>query len=148
MHPLNIKLWKFISTSGLFSLLLGTILMLIVIHKLLPYLQSRKTQSLRDQHQDPVSRLGGVAMAFSFWLTLALLIWLPFDTRGMGVESLPLDRMTGLLLGSLLAWGLGFVDDLRNIRARWKLVGQIGLGALAVSFGFSIQTDNPVIFDR
>ena len=113
---------------------------MVVLHRLLPFLKSQKTFSLRDHHQEPVSRFGGVAMAWSFWMSLALLIWLPFDKHGMGLESLPMDRMVGLFLGSLMAWGLGLVDDLQNLRARWKLIGQIALGITATSCGFYIDS--------
>ena len=132
-------LWKFLISGGLLSLVLGSVLMMVVLHRFLPFLSSRKTFSLRDQHKNPIPRFGGFAMAWSFWMALSLLIWLPFDKRGMGLENLPLDRLTGLLLGSLLAWGIGMADDLWSVRARWKLLGQIGLGVLVVYFGFSIK---------
>lgn len=132
-------IWKFILTGGLLSLLLGSGLMIWVLYRMQPYPQSRKKISLRDQHDEPISRFGGVAIAWSYFISLAFLIWLTFGMQDMGMETLPLDRMTGLILGALLAWGLGFADDLWNVRARWKLAGQIGLGVLAVYFGFSIN---------
>jgi len=39
-----------------------------------------------------------------------------------------------------LAWGLGFVDDVIDLRARWKLTGQIILSVLAIGLGFEINT--------
>ena len=39
-----------------------------------------------------------------------------------------------------MAWGLGFADDIFLLRARWKLVGQIGIAFLAIAFGFNIHT--------
>ena len=63
-----------------------------------------------------------------------------FEKRGIGIEALSSDRLIGLVLGSMLAWGLGLADDLWTIRARWKLLGQISLGILAVYFGFTIES--------
>jgi len=45
-----------------------------------------------------------------------------------------------LCIGGMLAWGLGFVDDIINLRARWKLTGQILLSVLAIGLGFEINT--------
>ena len=45
-----------------------------------------------------------------------------------------------MCIGGLLAWGLGFVDDVIDLRARWKLTGQIILSVLAIGLGFEINT--------
>ena len=71
---------------------------------------------------------------------LALLIWLPVEKNGIDIKTLSYDRLTGLVLGSMLAWGLGFADDLWTIRARWKLIGQVVLGVIAIYFGFKIES--------
>ena len=84
--------WKFLFSGGLASLLLGSILIMMVLHRFLPFLISSKKISLRDQHQDSTPRFGGVALSWSFWIVLMLFIWLPFETRGIGIEALSLDR--------------------------------------------------------
>ena len=48
--------------------------------------------------------------------------------------------MIGLCLGGLLAWGLGFADNIFYLRTRWKLLVQIGIAVLAISLGFKIET--------
>jgi len=140
--------WKFLLSGGLASLLLGSILIMMVLHRFLPFLISRKKISLRDQHQEATPRFGGVALSWSFWIVLMLFIWLPFEKRGIGIEALSLDRLIGLVTGSMLAWALGLADDLWTIRARWKLLGQISLGILAVYFGFTIESIEGPFFQK
>ena len=134
--------------GGLASLLLGSIFIMMMLHRFLPFLKSRKKISLRDQHQEATPRFGGVALSWSFWIVLILFIWLPFEKRGIGIEALSPDRLIGLIIGSMLAWGIGFADDVWTLRARWKLLGQISLGFLAVYFGFSIESIEGPFFQK
>ena len=141
-------LWKLLITGALSGLVLGSILMMVVVYRLAPLLQSRRQRSLRDQHQMPIPRFGGVGMAWAFFGAVGLLVWLPFEERGLGLEMLPQSRLWGLLFGALLAWGIGFADDVWTLRARWKLMGQISLGFLAVYFGFSIESIEGPFFQK
>ena len=87
-------------------------------------------------------------MSWAFFGAVGLLVWLPFEERGLGLEMLPQSRLWGLLFGALLAWGIGFADDVWTLRARWKLMGQISLGFLAVYFGFSIESIEGPFFQK
>jgi UDP-GlcNAc:undecaprenyl-phosphate GlcNAc-1-phosphate transferase len=69
-----------------------------------------------------------------------LLWWIPVEKQLIGLEYLPQNRLAGMCIGGLLAWGLGFVDDVIDLRARWKLTGQIILSVLAIGLGFEINT--------
>ena len=62
MLPINT--WKFLISGGMVGLLLSSVLMMIVLYRLSPKLQSRRLSSLRDQHIDPIPRYGGVALGF------------------------------------------------------------------------------------
>ena len=137
---LSINTWKFLLSGGLLGLLLSTVLLVIVIYRLSPMLQSRRKLSLRDQHINHVPRYGGIALFWGFIGALFLVWWLPFEQRGLGLQSFPDNRLAGFCIGGLMAWGLGFVDDIFLIRARWKLTGQIGIALLAISFGFDIKS--------
>ena len=131
--------WKFLLSGGLASLLFGSILIMMVLHRFLPFLISRKKISLRDQHLEAIPRFGGVALSWSFWIVLMLFIWLPFEKRGIGIEALSPDRLIGLIIGSMLAWGLGLADDLWTIRARWKMLGQLVFVFLQFTLGFQLE---------
>ena len=140
--------WKIYITGGLSGLIIGSILMMVVLYRIVPFFKSNRQSSLRDQHLEPTPRFGGVAMSWSFLIVLAFLIWLPFEKRGVGIEYLSLDRLIGLVVGSMLAWGLGLADDLWTIPARWKLLGQIFLSIFAVYFGFSIESVEGPLFQK
>jgi len=137
---LAINTWKFLITGGLLGLLLCSVLLLIVIYRLSPILQSRKKLSLRDQHINPVPRYGGIALFWGFIGALFLVWWLPFDQRGLGLQLLPDNRLAGMIIGGFMAWAIGFADDIFLVRARWKLTWQIGIALLSIGFGFDIHT--------
>ena len=131
--------WKILISGGMIGLILSSVLMMIVLYRLSPLLQSRRERSLRDQHREPVPRLGGVALFWGFAGALILVWQLPFEQRGLGFQSLSENRFAGFCLGGLLAWGIGFFDDIFQLQARWKLAGQIGIALLAIGFGFEIN---------
>ena len=138
MLPINT--WKFLISGGMLGLLLSSALLVIVIYRLSPRLQSRRQLSLRDQHINPVPRYGGIALFWGFFGAL-LLVWsLPFEQRGLGLQFLSVNQLAGFCIGGFMAWGLGFVDDIFLLRARWKLVWQIGIALLMIEFGFKIDT--------
>ena len=138
MLPINT--WKFLISGGLLGLLLSSVLLVIVIYRFSPILQSRRQLSLRDQHINPVPRYGGIALFWGFFGALLLVWWLPFDQRGLGLQLLPDNRLIGLCIGGFMAWAIGFADDIFLVRARWKLTWQIGIAILAIVFGFNIHT--------
>ena len=131
--------WKFLIGGGLVGLIVSSVVVMIVLYRLSPLLQSRRVRSIRDQHHEPVPRFGGVALFWGFAIALLLVWLLPFEQRGLGLQLLSENRFTGLCLGGFLAWGIGFFDDIFQPRARWKLAGQIGVALIAIGFGFEIQ---------
>ena len=112
------NIWKFLISGGILGLLLSSVLMMIVLYRLSPKLQSRRQRSLRDQHINPVPRYGGVALFWGFIGTLSLMWWIPFEQKGLGLQFLSENRLAGFFLGGLMGWGLGFADDILLIRAR------------------------------
>ena len=66
----------------------------------------------RRMHKEPLPRFGGIAMFLG--IVLAILLYVPMGSQLMG-----------LLIGAALIFILGLVDDFKNLRARYKLVGQI-----------------------
>jgi UDP-GlcNAc:undecaprenyl-phosphate GlcNAc-1-phosphate transferase len=87
----------------------------------------------------PVPRGGGLAVCAAFLLVAALflivngaadLVPIPF--------SLDTPEMIALLLGGAVAAGLGAMDDMLDLRARYQLLGQVALAVAAVALGVSI----------
>ena len=135
-----INFWKYLFGAGVFGLILCSILIMITLYLVnSKQLQQRKL-SLRDQNIEPVSRFGGIGLYWGFLGALLLLWWIPVEKQLIGLENLPQNRLAGMCIGGLLAWGLGFVDDVIDLRTRWKLTGQIILSVLAIELGFEINT--------
>ena len=128
------KLLIFTFTIGL---VLSTALILIVFFRMSGHRQTARAQSLRDQHRGNISRFGGLGIAGAFFLTVVVIFLLPASERGIGPEFLA-DPV--LLTGALGAFLLGLADDLWPIRARYKLMGQILIGAMVSYFGLRVHT--------
>ena len=137
---MQINFWKYLFGAGVFGLILCSILIMITLHLVNSKLQQQRKLSLRDQNIEPVSRFGGIGLFWGFLGVLLLLWWIPVEKQLIGLEYLPQNRLAGMCIGGLLAWGLGFVDDVIDLRARWKLTGQIILSVLAIGLGFEINT--------
>ncbi len=84
----------------------------------------------RKMHERVISRLGGLP------IFVTLLVGLAFAM--LNLENLPAVWWP-LLLCNALVFGIGFLDDLKPLGAKWKLVGQIGAAAILYSFGQSID---------
>ena len=137
---MQINFWKYLFGAGVFGLILCSILIMITLYLVNSKLQQQRKLSLRDQNIEPVSRFGGIGLFWGFLGVLLLLWWIPVEIQLIGLEYLPQNRLAGMCIGGLLAWGLGFVDDVIDLRARWKLTGQIILSVLAIGLGFEINT--------
>ena len=84
---------------------------------------------LRKVHTSPVPRIGGVVLAFA---TLALILPASVIDNTIGEAFRKVQtQMTVLLLASLFVFVVGLIDDIRSVRALFKLVALIG-AALAV----------------
>jgi UDP-GlcNAc:undecaprenyl-phosphate GlcNAc-1-phosphate transferase len=96
----------------------------------------------RHVNKSPVPRLGGAAVFISFLLTLCVV----FYARDFFNLNLPRAAMQSLLFpllcGAACVWLLGLLDDIRHIRARYKLLAQIAVAAGVYSMGLQIHAIN------
>jgi UDP-GlcNAc:undecaprenyl-phosphate GlcNAc-1-phosphate transferase len=76
----------------------------------------------RKVHNNPVPRIGGVAMALG--AVVPIVIWSPGNRF---VDS--------LLIGAAVLVAFGLVDDLKELGCRGKLLGQIIAAAIVVGYG-------------
>jgi UDP-GlcNAc:undecaprenyl-phosphate GlcNAc-1-phosphate transferase len=86
--------------------------------------------SRRKTHEKPVSRLGGAA------IFVALLFGLAIALQTRGIEWI---RWWPLLICNGLVFAIGFLDDLKPLGARTKLIGQIGAATILFALGVSID---------
>lgn len=84
----------------------------------------------RRMHNKPIARLGGIAIFLGFVVSLMFGVVSTF----LGASGILPDReLLGLLIGALIIVGIGIVDDIKQLGARFKLVFQI-IAALCVVF--------------
>lgn len=102
-----------------------------------------RPDKFRKVHDHPIPRLGGVGVYGAFFLTLAVLC---FMIHNQVTDRLPPFRreLVGLFLGSTVALTMGWIDDVRGMKPRWKLLFQAIAGAAAWCLGLSITAiSNP-----
>jgi len=87
----------------------------------------------RKVHRYPIPRVGGLAIAISY--LVAYVVVRPDEGSPLAQQ---LSLVWRLLPGAALAFAVGMLDDLFNLRAWWKLVGQLGAAGLACWSGVRI----------
>ena len=102
--------------------------------------------SPRRVNTRPIPRAGGIAIAAAF-----LGVAVPFVFLNGVVHWVPMPLnieprdLVALFGGGLAAAIIGALDDLYDLRARWQLLGQVGLALLAVALGIGITVvNNPI----
>lgn len=89
----------------------------------------------RRVHKKPIARLGGLAIFYGFIISI-----LVFNT---GIDT----GLRGLLIGSFIIVGIGVIDDIWQIKARYKLIFQIIAATVVALHGVKIQIfTNPNIW--
>jgi UDP-GlcNAc:undecaprenyl-phosphate/decaprenyl-phosphate GlcNAc-1-phosphate transferase len=93
-------------------------------------------QGGRKIHRGEIPRLGGIAVTFAFAVPLvALYLW----GNKISTEIFRDQPMVlALVLGGAIVAATGIIDDTIGLRARWKLVGQIGAALVAYFVGVQI----------
>jgi UDP-GlcNAc:undecaprenyl-phosphate/decaprenyl-phosphate GlcNAc-1-phosphate transferase len=87
----------------------------------------------RRMHKKPMARIGGLAIFFGFLVSVL------FDIAGR-LFSVPTvfsldDQMLGLIIGILIIVATGIIDDIYQIKARYKLVPQLAAAIIVVVAG-------------
>lgn len=92
----------------------------------------------RKIHRGSTALGGGLAILVSIGLTALLAFVLPPSKTAMIIGNLPL-KLYGVVAGVLLICCVGIWDDVRGMRARYKLFGQIVAAAIVCDSGLVIQ---------
>ncbi len=89
----------------------------------------------RKQHERPISRLGGLAIFTA--LSIGFLV-LSIRLPELRQKWLP------VIITNALIFSIGFLDDLKPLGAKIKLIGQLGCALVLYAFGVSIDiVSNP-----
>jgi UDP-GlcNAc:undecaprenyl-phosphate/decaprenyl-phosphate GlcNAc-1-phosphate transferase len=91
----------------------------------------------RKIHAKPIPRLGGIAIVVAFFVPLLGLLFVDSDL-GRRFYSDPL-KAVGLVAGGLGIAVVGVLDDLRGLRARHKLLGQLLVAGFVYACGYRID---------
>lgn len=87
----------------------------------------------RRMHKKPIPRLGGLAIAIAFLLTV--LVFAEIDRQ-----------LKGILLGAVIIVVLGVLDDCLTLRASVKFIVQIAAACIVVYHGCTIRyLTNPLL---
>ena len=91
----------------------------------------------RTIHSGNIPRIGGVGISLGTMLPLVLLLFYHNNVSEVFFSSLANPLV--IIGGGLLISGLGLLDDVRGVPARWKFLFQIAVAAAAYRFGFAIE---------
>lgn len=94
---------------------------------------ARQDKHFHQTHREPISRLGGVALAAAFisvFISIGL-VYGRFSENGKNFLTIG--------GGAIAMFGLGLWDDLRSLGARRKLLGQLLIAAAIYKFGLRIE---------
>lgn len=89
-----------------------------------------KPDAKRKLHERPVSRLGGAAIFTALFIGMFL---------ALQTQDIEWHRWRSVMLCNTLVFAVGFLDDLKSLGARTKLVGQVGAALILYSLGVSID---------
>lgn len=89
-----------------------------------------KPDTHRKKHEFTISRLGGVPIFITLLLGVSLMM---LTVKGAQYEWWP------VMLTNALVFGIGFLDDLKPLGARMKLLAQVGAACILYALGHSID---------
>ncbi|MBT9546187.1 MAG: undecaprenyl/decaprenyl-phosphate alpha-N-acetylglucosaminyl 1-phosphate transferase [Candidatus Sericytochromatia bacterium] len=94
----------------------------------------------RKIHTNPIPRMGGIAICLGFFISL-----LGIEYLRPGYFSLLPSEWKGIVLGGILIFIVGLIDDLFDMPAKIKLLGQIAAASVAFWFGVKLSfISNPM----
>ena len=92
----------------------------------------------RKIHAGPIPRLGGIGIAIAYLAALGLSLIAPYQNLPFDLPK-ALDAGLRLLPAAVTIFAVGLVDDIYNMRAWQKLVGQVLASLMAYSAGFGVM---------
>ena len=85
----------------------------------------------RRVHKKPMPRVGGIAIVVSMFIAFLIYYLVTKD-----IESIALNKkFLGYATGALIIALMGIIDDIVNLRARYKFIYQLVAGIVVYYFG-------------
>lgn len=98
-----------------------------------------KPDGYRKVHKRLTPQLGGLAIYVAFSAPVLLLFLFPGSSTVSGVLLERFPKVVGLLVCAAMVLALGTIDDIYDLRPRWKLLWQIVIACIVYYFGFRIE---------
>ena len=92
----------------------------------------------RRQERIPMPKLGGLAIFIGFTAGIIVAQFIPIERR----DQFEIFRLTGLILGGLVIFSLGVIDDIYDLNYYQVFLGQIFASAIAIIFQIFIEFFN------
>lgn len=89
----------------------------------------------RRVHSKPMPRVGGIAIVVSMYIGLGIYYLLTKDIPSIALN----EKFIGYALGGLIIFSMGLIDDIKNLRARYKFVFQLAAAVIIYCFGIRIS---------
>ena len=87
----------------------------------------------RRVHTEPMPRVGGIAIVLSMFIGFLIYYFITKDIPSIALN----EKFLGYILGALIIAAMGLIDDVFNLRARYKFIFQ--LAAACIVYYFSIR---------
>jgi len=134
LHLLQIDLYFHEYKFAILSLITAFVVTLMAIPPIISLIKKfhlYDMPDLRKEHQAPIPTMGGIAVIAG--MMVALILWFPFSNQ------LP---QICFFFSITVLFGLGILDDLKDLSARYKFTIQLALGALIAISGIRITSFN------
>ena len=95
----------------------------------------------RRRHPRPIPRPGGTAIAFGFGVAIVA-FWVIDRILGhpfLIPDEVRSPRFALTALAATVGLGVGFLDDVFDLRARWQLLGHLIIAAVVIAAGIRIE---------
>ncbi len=117
---------------ALLSFITAFVVTLIVIPPIIQLIKKYRLFDIPDarkEHTSPIPTMGGIAIIAG--MLMALLLWFPFSNN---IEQIC------FFFSITVLFGLGMMDDLKDLSARYKFIIQFGLSTLIAVAGIRISS--------
>jgi len=131
-HLLQIELPFHLYNYALLSLISAFVITLLSIPPIIQLIHKFSLHDIpneRKSHSTPVPTMGGIAILAG--MIISLLMWFPFNNHPAQIC---------FFFSILVLFGLGILDDLRDLSARYKFMIQFGLAAMIAISGIRITS--------
>lgn len=130
------------------------VLALITSYVIVPYSMrfAKKVNAIDKPEERRINkvvmpRLGGLGIIAGFFVSMIYLI-ISMELESKDVLDEYHMKIIGLFIGLIIMGLVGFIDDCKQIKPLWKLLGQTLAAGVVIAFGITIGDFNLPIIDR